>query len=247
MRSTLLAPIALLQGLWVLQRTPLLPSPVGCSGRFGIGLGTPLRVVGVGDSAIAGTGVRELRNSITAVYGRLLQERLQRDVTWRVHGSNGATSSFVLHKLVPAAALADVYVLSVGVNDATHGVRPERYAANLEKIIAQLRRKAPQAAIVFGGLPPLDCFPALPWPLCSMLAARARLLQRIARRIATRHDRVYCFRFPPSMPASQFASDGFHPAEYACERWAAGLLDLWPPPPASGTALDDEPWIRVSH
>jgi hypothetical protein len=30
------------------------------------------------------------------------------------------------------------------------------------------------------------------------------------------------------MPADAFASDGFHPAETACERWARGLLELWP-------------------
>jgi hypothetical protein len=31
------------------------------------------------------------------------------------------------------------------------------------------------------------------------------------------------------MPREQFASDGFHPAETACQRWAEGLLELWPP------------------
>ena len=39
---------------------------------------------------------------------------------------------------------------------------------------------------------------------------------------------MWCFDFPETMPADQFASDGFHPAESACEHWARGLLDLWP-------------------
>ncbi len=152
-------PIAVLQGLWVLQRTPRLPSPTGRAGRIGIGLGAPLRVIGVGDSIIAGTGVRDQCNSLTATYARLLQGRLQRDVEWRVHGFNGATSASVLHKLAPAVPSAHVYLLSMGVNDVTHGVEPRRFAANLEGTFELLRRKSPDAMILFGGLPPLETLP----------------------------------------------------------------------------------------
>lgn len=230
MKQRILMPIAVLQGLWVMQRTPRLPSPVGQSGRHGNDPGSrPVRVVGVGDSVMAGTGVADQRHSMTATYARLLHERIGADVTWRVHGQNGATSAKVLHKIAPGAAPADVYLLSVGVNDATRGVEPQSYARNLHRILLLLRRKSPRSTILFGGLPPLDCFPALPWPLNSMLAARARELQELAQEVVTRHERTVCFHFPPSMPADQFAGDGFHPAEFACERWASGLLDLMPP------------------
>jgi lysophospholipase L1-like esterase len=154
---------------------------------------------------------------------------LQRDVEWRVHGFNGATSASVLHKVAPAVPAAHVYLLSMGVNDVTHGVDPHRFAANLEGTIELLRRKAPDATILFGGLPPLDSFPALPWPLRSILAQRAKDLHRAADDVAMRHPHTACFHFPPDMPRDQFASDGFHPAESACQRWAEGLLDLWPP------------------
>lgn len=229
MDAKILMPIAVLQGLWVLQRTPKLPSPSGRAGRIGIGLGAPLRIIGVGDSIIAGTGVRDQCNSLTATYARLLQGRLQRDIEWRVHGFNGATSASVLHKLAPAVPSAHVYLLSMGVNDATHGVEPRRFATNLERTIELLRRKSPDAMIIFGGLPPLDTFPALPWPLRSILAQRAKDLQRTAVEVAARHPHTACFHFPPDMPRDQFASDGFHPAESACQRWAEGLVGLWPP------------------
>lgn len=229
MDSKLLMPIAVLQGLWVLQRTPRLPSPAGRAGRIGVGLGAPMRVVGIGDSVVAGTGVREQCHSLTATYARLLQERLQRDVEWRVHGHNGATSASVLHKLAPAAPSAHVYLLSVGVNDVTWGVEADKFAGNLKALVGLLQRKAPNATILFGGLPPLDSFPALPWPLRSILAKRARELQQVAAAIAARTERMLCFHFPPAMPAEQFASDGFHPAETACQQWARGLLELWPP------------------
>jgi lysophospholipase L1-like esterase len=229
MDSRLLIPIAVLQGLWVLQRTPRLPAPIGRAGRIGVGLGAPLRVVGLGDSIMAGTGVREQCNSLTATYARLLRGRMQRDVEWRVHGLNGATSAAVLHKVAPGVPSAHVYLLSVGVNDATRGVPPARFACNLQGLVELLRRKAPDSTILFGGLPPLNCFPALPWPLNTLLAQRVHELQRVATEVASRHERMLCFEFPPAMPAEQFAADGFHPAESACQRWAAGLLELWPP------------------
>ena len=229
MDTKILMPLAVLQGLWVLQRTPRLPAPTGRAGRIGVGLGSPLRVIGLGDSIMAGTGVREQCHSLTATYARLLQERMQRDVEWRVHGSNGATSASVLHKLAPAVPSAHVYLLSVGVNDVTWGVEADKFQRNLEALVRLLRRKAAQSMILFGGLPPLNCFPALPWPLRSILAKRARELQQAAKLVTANNERVLCFEFPPVMPAEQFASDGFHPAEVACQRWAEGLLELWPP------------------
>ena len=53
----LLMPIAVLQGLWVLQARPALPSPAGtCRPHWRSGLARSLRIIGVGDSIIAGTG-----------------------------------------------------------------------------------------------------------------------------------------------------------------------------------------------
>jgi len=234
MDTRIFTPIAMLQGLWLMQKAPRLPSPAGCSGRFGRGVAPLLRVVGVGDSCIAGTGVSDLRHSVTASYARQLQERWQCDVEWRVSGVNGATSGSILHNVAPGVAAAHVYVVSAGVNDAIRGVEPRRYARNLHRVFVLLRRKSPHSTILFGGLPPLEAFPVLPWPLRAILAQRARALHEAAVAVAARHQRVFGFRFPPCMQAHHFASDGFHPAEAACERWAAGLLDLWPPavPPA---------------
>ena len=236
MSTAILLPIALVQGYWLLKRTPRLPIPEGRSGRHGTGAGTPLQVVGIGDSVIAGSGVGQLCDSITGAYARLLHERVQRDVEWHVAGRVGATTAQILAELLPDAPRADVYVISGGVNDTTRGVSPARFAANLQRIFKCLRAKSPDAAILYCGLPPLEHFPALPWPLNSVLAARGRAYQRRALKLVACDPRAFCFLFPPTMCASQFASDGFHPAERACELWAAGLLDLWPPPAATRVA-----------
>ena len=219
----------MVQGLYLLQRTPTLPAPAGDRGHVGRRNAGAWRVVGVGDSIMAGTGVRQQCHSLTATYARLLHERSSRDVEWRVVGRNGATSHVVLHELAPAAPAADVYVISCGVNDATHGVTATRFRSNLATLFERLRAKAPRCIVLYGGLPPLECFPSLPWPLKPVLAARARALQVVAQEVIARHEHVHGFEFPTSMPVDRFASDGFHPAEAACEQWAQGLLDLCTP------------------
>jgi lysophospholipase L1-like esterase len=229
MSARLLMPIALMQGFWLLRCTPRLPTPADRCGRVGIGRGSPLRVVGVGDSVMAGSGVRDQRHSLTGSYARLLQERLDRDVEWRVHGSIGATSAAVLERVAPAAPAAHVYLLSMGVNDVAHRVEATTFAENLAAVMRLLRRKSPTAAILFGGLPPLDCFPSLPWPLRSVMAERARELQEAAVRVTACDERARCHSFPPAMAREYFAEDGFHPAEDACQTWASRLLELWSP------------------
>ena len=229
MSTAILLPIALVQGYWLLKRTPSLPIPEGRSGRLAPEQGLPCRLSA---SAIRSSRARAsaARDSITGAYARLLHERVQRDVEWHVAGRVGATTAQILAELLPDAPRADVYVISGGVNDTTRGVSPARFAENLQRIFKCLRAKSPDAAILYCGLPPLEHFPALPWPLNSILAARGRAYQRRALKLVARDPRAFCFLFPPTMCASQFASDGFHPAERACELWAAGLLDLWPPP-----------------
>ncbi len=224
-----------MQGLWVLQRTPRLPSPSGRAGRVGAGA-KPLRVVGVGDSIIAGTGVRTQSDSLTGRFAQLLHEHSQRCVEWRVNGVDGATSTAILHKLAPHAPAADMYIVSAGVNDVTRGIELAKFESNLGQLFDLLRRKSPSSTIFFGGLPPFDSFPALPWPLKSILAERAAELQDVAASVTRRYERAVCFEFPATMSADQFAVDGFHPAEHACETWARGLLDLWLQPARSRRA-----------
>ena len=229
MYERLLLPVAILQGLWLLYRTPTLPAPVGDSGRVGPGYVPALKLAGVGDSIMVGTGVREQCHSLTATYARLLHGRLGCSVDWRVHGRNGATSAQVLAEVLPMVQRSHVYIVSCGVNDATHHVPVDEFARNLGAILDELRGKSPRAAILYGGLPPLETFPALRWPLKAVLAERVRQMRAAAAEVIERHRRVFHFQFPPAMSPEHFASDGFHPHEQSCEQWASGLLALWPP------------------
>jgi lysophospholipase L1-like esterase len=234
MPTPLLLPIALLQGLWVRRTVPRLPPARGRRGRFGTGP-RAASVVGIGDSIIAGVGVDRQERALIGHLGRRLHERTGETVRWLACGANGADAAAILERLVPHAPAADLYVLSVGVNDAVRGVAPARFAARVADAVRTLRERAPAASIVFAGIPPLERFPALPWPLASLLGERAARLQAAVRELAPQLD-VVCFDFPPELPAGGFARDGFHPASQACDVWAGWLLDAWLSRPARPAA-----------
>ena len=219
-------PRALLQGLRVLLTTPRLAPPAGEAGHFGDAAAIARRVVGIGDSVAAGTGVQRLQDCLAACCARVLHERTRQAVAWRVCGRNGATSATVVEELVPAAPPADIYVISVGVNDVTRRVTPVAFARNVGAIHDGLRSRSPGAVIVFAGLPPLERFPALPAPLNALLGARARELQQAAAGVLASRPATCCYRFPDAAPPGEFASDGFHPAESAVLAWAVELVAL---------------------
>ena len=239
MPTRLLLPIALAQGLWVRSTVPRLPPAAGHRGMLGAGSGDALRVVGVGDSIIAGVGVAHQDRALLGHFARRLHEWSGRPVRWRACGVNGADSTMIRERIAPVAPAADVYVVSAGVNDAVRGVSVARFSANLAEVAATLRRKSPQAALVFAGIPPLDRFPALPWPLGAVLGARAARLQAASRAAAPEMHAV-CFDFPANLPAGGFARDGFHPAEDACDTWAGWLLEAWLSRTSRPASLDCE-------
>ena len=230
MPTRLLLPIALAQGLWVRQTVPRLPPARGRRGAFGTGPRS-LSLVGIGDSIVAGVGVDRQEQALLGHLARRLHEQTGRPVRWQARGLNGADSGTILERIVPRAPAADLYVLSAGVNDAVRGVAPARFARHVTGMVHALQERSPAASIVFAGIPPLERFPALPWPLAALLGKRAARLQAAIRDLAPQLD-VVCFDFPPELPAGGFARDGFHPASQACDEWAGWLLDAWLSRPA---------------
>jgi lysophospholipase L1-like esterase len=213
------------QGLWVSRRTPRLPpapGPVeGVEGK-----GPDLSLLALGDSIVAGVGVRCSRDALPARLARELSQRGRLGVRWRAQGLNGARSDWVLEQLEssPAPFMApDLVVISNGINDTTT-TRPE--AAVLERLLAVVdaaERRYPGALVCQLGLPPLGGFPALPQPLRQVLGRRAsRIDQALGERLADRSSTLH-LPFDQSPDARQFASDGYHPAEDGVAAWAGFL------------------------
>ncbi len=213
-----LAPLLLLQGLYVRKVTPRLPEPPGPrSGE--IGDGQPLRLLIVGDSAAAGVGAETQRQALS---GQLIQKLSgSYRVSWQLWAANGRNTAQCLHLLeqTPAETF-DAVVISLGVNDVTGGVSLATWLDLQLRLAQQLGGKFAAHRILFTALPPMHHFPALPQPLRWVLGARAEQFNRALLAFVATNSNCRLLHFDAPMQAEFMAADGFHPSTVTYGLWA---------------------------
>lgn len=220
-----LAPLLLLQGVYVRRVTPRLPEPAG--ERSGVaGTGPHLRVLVLGDSAAAGVGVSHQAQALTG----LLVANLARDyrVSWKLLAQSGYGITEVL-ALVDRTATEpyDAVLVSVGVNDVTGGLSAGQWRVAMGRLLDALLWKFGARHVLLAPVPPMHAFPALPQPLRWYLGRRARLFNVQLAQLAG--ERVDCVLQGGDFPlqADAMAADGFHPGANTYSIWAddtAGAL-----------------------
>ncbi len=100
----------------------------------------PLRIVAFGDSLTAGYGLRP-KHAFPAQLQRVLKKRGHNVVVINA-GVSGDTTAGGLERLAWAVPDGtDAVILELGANDALRGVDPKVTRANLEKIIAGLKKQ----------------------------------------------------------------------------------------------------------
>ena len=222
--TLLLAPLFIVQGLYVRRVTPKLPEPVGArSGTSGSGPRTRLLIVG--DSAAAGVGVDTQEQALS---GRLVTTLSStREVSWKLLALTGDDSGEVLVRLKSEAKEAlDTVVVSVGVNDVTGRTGSEAWARNLQNMIDILKTNFSAQRIFLSSIPPMHIFPALPQPLRWWLGVRAKKLNAIMKKIAEANAKCFLVQAPFPIDNQYIAADGFHPGEPAYALWGNHVAEL---------------------
>lgn len=219
-------PLAAPQGLWVRHTAPRFADAVGA--RSGVvGRGRRIRVLGLGDSIIAGVGIPTVEQALLGQFASALADRAGGRVEWSAIGRTGARSGDVRRDLLPALPDEpfEIAVVSVGVNDITGLVRSGQFSRQVSGLIEGIRRHSPEALIVMLGLPPLWGFPLLPQPLRSVLGLRSRTFDRVMRGVVA--GRPNCVHSPTTFEPSpdKFGADGYHPSAASCAVWGASLAD----------------------
>lgn len=219
-----LLPLVVLQGRRLRRTIPDLPEAPG--DRHGVaGSAVPTRsVLSLGESPIAGVGLDDQRENLLPILADHVATVTGDGVRWRVLGKTGIR----MHELLPRfeAELpthADLVVVSMGVNDCKDGTSMLRWGQRSEQTLAVLRRRYPDALVVWSAVPPLRSFPALPLPVRLFLGARADLMNHVVQAQLARQPGVHFFPFPARLGAEDFASDGFHPNAAAHRRWAEAI------------------------
>jgi lysophospholipase L1-like esterase len=218
-------PLLWLQGLYVRARTPRLPEADGPTTGTDHAAGSPLELLVIGESTVAGVGAPDHRQALTGQTAHALAERLQRTICWRAVGRSGATAQFARQYLIPTIppTSIDVVVLAFGVNDVLQFHSPRRWTHDLTDLIADLRARVGRAPVVLAAVPDMGQFPALPQPLRGLLGVRAALLARAACQLASQLDHVVYALMPLRLTSSMFCADGFHPSLAGYQLWGTEL------------------------
>ncbi len=214
------------QALWVRRRSTRFADAQGEPDGLVPGP-EPARLLAIGDSIIAGVGCRTLERACAGQTAEQLAADLGRGVNWSALGKTGATTTGILHRLVPKLPedAADVFLVSAGVNDITALKKIPEWRTDLEALVAALHRHSPQAQIVMLGIPPMGCFPRLPQPLRALFGLRARGFDRAAAQLFGTLPHGIYVPFYQGLSPEEFAPDGYHPSESSCTEIARRLVD----------------------
>jgi lysophospholipase L1-like esterase len=222
-----LFPLLLIQGYWLRKTTPRLPDAAGPLEGTVAGAGEPFRLVALGESTVAGMGARTHETALAGQLALELNRTTGRTVEWLVVARSGINARQSRLELVPqlAGRSADVVAIALGVNDSIEFHTARRWAADMELLIADVRREVGDVPVLLAGVPPLDYFPALPQPLSFVLGARSAALEQASFQLVKKLQRVVYvpFLIERDNCDEMFCADGFHPSELGYSAWAKQL------------------------
>ena len=220
----LCSPILIPQGLYTKYKTPRLAEADGA--RQGIlGSGAALGLLICGDSAAAGVGAELQSQALSGQLLQLLQAQYQ--CAWALEAKSGYTSAQLIQHLEQLNPQAfDIAVVSIGVNDVTKPISVTAWMKNIEKIHALLTEKFSVNYVIYTAVPPMQQFPALPFPLRYFLGKTAQQMnqQLQAKYAQQKQSTVLSMQLP--IERQYMASDGFHPSPVAYTLWAEHIIAL---------------------
>lgn len=195
------------------------------SGTVGEGLGEPVRLVVLGDSAARGFGLPEASSAFPQQVARRLAAATGRRVAVGSHATDGHRTADVLAEQVPLlrADAPDAVVVSVGVNDVVGRTPRGVLATATEQLLRGVEAAADGAVVVFVPCPDLGAAPGFGRALGTVVGWRCRRVAAIQLAVA---GRLGVATVPlPRPDATMFGVDGFHPGASGHAAMAAGVAD----------------------
>jgi lysophospholipase L1-like esterase len=188
------------------------------------------RLLVFGDSVVAGVGASTHALGLSGQCASAMANALEQAIAWQAIGKIGIESTQLeagLWPKVPKDQTWDWVMISVGVNDVSGLTRRVRFYKALKQMLQQIRQHAPQAVVLFCGLPPVHSFPLLPKPLRTVFAMRARMLDQLLQKLARQHEQVLYLPVKFSTTPEAFAADGFHPSETSYARFGKAAAEVF--------------------
>lgn len=228
-----LLPFLYFQSKQIRKSVPSLPEASFPEGKVGSG-DKKLRLLTLGESTMAGVGVKKHTQGFTGHLSYLLADAYDLRVEWRVIARSGYTAKNVQQLLVPDIEnqSADFIVIGLGGNDTFKLNSPNNWRKSIETLILDLQQKIPGKPILFINVPPIRNFPAFTKLAKFVLGRHIDLLHETLQQVTSEKEGVWYIdkriqlrdwlNYWPgkTLSPSDFFSDGVHPSELTYKTWA---------------------------
>ena len=218
----------------IIRKTlPEMKNAPDLEGEISIGKNEFLSVLFIGESTISGVGVKSNSEGFSGALSKILAEKTQKNVSWKVFAKSGfnvkkITTEIVLE--IPNQRVNFIFI-GIGGNDAFELTHPENFKENVQELIKNLKQKFPETPLVFINFPAVEDFPALTPKLKKLMINWVHSLREQMIKVAAEEDLVY---FDPEiitfsswkdklnldLELEELFSDGIHPSKVSYELWA---------------------------
>lgn len=238
-----LLPLMYYQGKKIKASVPKLPEATGTEGRFIIDSknSNSLKIITLGESTIAGVGVKTHKEGFTGALVRELASLARINIDWKVYARSGYTAKKATEKLIPKIEEKniDLIVVGLGGNDAFKLHTPKKWRKDIQAFIESLRTKFPRTPIVFCNMPPIKEFPAFTPLIKSTIGNLVELFGTELEKITANYDDVFYYgeiltlkdwkiKFKLDAEQKDFFSDGVHPSKLTYQTWAIDIAQkIW--------------------
>lgn len=193
------------------------------------GGGTAVELAVLGDSTVAGVGSPTERETLAVLVAQRVADALERPVHVVGHGISGARTGTVAATQLPLVVPgADVILIVVGSNDATHATPLPAFGRQARDLLSAAATTG--AAVVLGSTPRFHGTDIIPQPLRAMVDAYSGILRGVQRAAVAETPGARLVDL--SLVAPRFegvpeatSTDGFHPSPIGYGFWADALAE----------------------
>lgn len=221
-------PLLYLQGKFVRLKVGRLPDAKGdTKGSFSAS-GEAVELLAIGESTVAGVGVKTHEQALTGQFSRHLSEQNGRSVNWEAFGVSGITVRRAINELIPKlpSREIDVVVIALGANDVFSLSSPKKYLRDMKELIEILREEYPEAKIFLANVPMVRDFIALPNPLRFLLSRLAKFHHFNTIDMVKNMRCVFYFEDVGRVD-DDFFSDGIHPSAIGYDLWSKAMVEFF--------------------
>lgn len=229
-------PVLILQGKYVRWNIPNLPEAIEPTGTVVRDSEKVIRVIGIGESTMAGVGVKTHVDGFIGAFTKHLATNKQMNIDWKVYAKNGIQVRNVEHRLLDNISDqdADIVIVALGANDAFNLRSPKYFERDVQRLIECLQDRFPTSPIVFTNMPPIHMFPAFPrfmrWVMSGFVDSYRRVFVKIVNdfpNVFFNDERIesaiWGERYEVDVEPAKLFSDGVHPSHLTYALWGQDM------------------------